>query len=151
MAAAGAMDTTHGLDDSRLALAREGGRLAVAAQGRVAVAWKGPGDRMTTVDTAIQSRIVKEIGNAFPGDGMLAEEEPHATTADREFVWVIDPLDGANNFALGVPCFVVSIGILRAGFAYPGLGPRRKARRADTLPAAHPRAGGSWRVLDGDP
>jgi myo-inositol-1(or 4)-monophosphatase len=119
------MDTTHGLDDSRLALAvalaREGGRLAVAEQGRVAAAWTGPGDRMTTVDTAIQSRIVKEIGNAFPGDGMLAEEEPHARTADREFVWVIDPLDGTNNFALGVPCFVVSIGILRAGFAYAGV------------------------------
>jgi len=66
-------------------------------------AWKGPGDRVTDVDTGIQSRLVKEIGDAFPSDGMLAEEKPHARTADREFVWVVDPLDGTNNFALGAP------------------------------------------------
>jgi myo-inositol-1(or 4)-monophosphatase len=125
MVAADTTDSTHGLDDPRLALAvalaREGGRLAVAAQGRGAVAWKGPRDQMTDVDMAIQSRIVKEIGSAFPRDGLMAEEDPRASTVDREFVWVVDPLDGTNNFALGAPCFVVSIGILRAGFAYAGV------------------------------
>jgi myo-inositol-1(or 4)-monophosphatase len=114
-----------GLDDPRLslavALAREGGRLAVAAQGHLAVAWKGSGDRLTDVDRAIQSRIVTAIGRAFPGDGLMAEEYPRASTVDREFVWVVHPLDGTTNFALGMPCFAVSIGILRAGFAYAGV------------------------------
>jgi myo-inositol-1(or 4)-monophosphatase len=127
MVAAATVDSMHGLDDPRLALAvalaREGGRLAVAAQGRVAVAWKGPGDRVTDADTAVQSHLVTGIGSAFPGDGVMAEEAPHARTADREFVWVVevDPLDGTNNFALGVPCFAVSIGILRTGLAYAGV------------------------------
>jgi myo-inositol-1(or 4)-monophosphatase len=85
------------------------------------VAWKGPGDRVTDADTAVQSHLVTRIASAFPGDGMMAEEAPHARTADREFVWVVDPLDGTNNFALGVPCFAVSIGILRTGFAYAGV------------------------------
>lgn len=118
-------DVARGLDDPRLslavALAREGGRLAVGAQGHVAVAWKGPGDRVTDADRAIQTRIIAEISRAFPGDGLMAEEDPAARTGDREFLWVVDPLDGTNNFALGVPCFAVSIGILRAGLAYAGV------------------------------
>jgi fructose-1,6-bisphosphatase/inositol monophosphatase family enzyme len=54
----------------------------VAALGRVAVAWKGPGDRVTEVDAAIQPHIVKEIDSAFPRDGLMAEEDPR--TLSRE-------------------------------------------------------------------
>jgi len=119
------MDPARGLDDPRLALAmalaREGGRQAMASQGRVAVAWKGPGDRVTASDTAIQSHIAREISAAFPDDGMIAEEPGDTRAGDHEFVWVVDPLDGTNNFALGIPCFAVSIGILRAGLAYAGV------------------------------
>jgi myo-inositol-1(or 4)-monophosphatase len=119
------MDSTSALDDARLALAmtlaQEGGRQALAAQGRVAFTWKGPGDRVTATDTAIQSHIAREISDAFPDDGMIAEEYGSATAKDHEFVWVVDPLDGTNNFVLGIPCFTVSIGILRAGLAYAGV------------------------------
>jgi myo-inositol-1(or 4)-monophosphatase len=119
------MDPTRGLDDPRLALAlalaREGGRQALVTQGRVGVAWKGPGDRVTATDIAIQSHIAREISDAFPDDGMIAEEHGGARARDHEFVWVVDPLDGTNNFALGIPCFAVSIGIVRAGLAYAGV------------------------------
>ena len=119
------MDSTSAFDDPRLALAltlaREGGRQALAAQGRTAFSWKGPGDRVTATDSAIQSHIASEIGDAFPDDGMIAEEHGSATAKDHEFVWVVDPLDGTNNFVLGIPCFAVSIGILRAGLAYAGV------------------------------
>jgi fructose-1,6-bisphosphatase/inositol monophosphatase family enzyme len=116
------MDSTSAFDDPRLALAltlaREGGRQALAAQGRTALSWKGPGDRVTATDSAIQSHIAREISDAFPDDGMIAEEQGSAMVEDHEFVWVVDPLDGTNNFVLGIPCFAVSIGILRAGLAY---------------------------------
>jgi myo-inositol-1(or 4)-monophosphatase len=119
------MDSTSAFDDPRLALAltlaREGGRQALAAQGRTALSWKGPGDRVTATDSAIQSHIAREISDAFPDDGMIAEEQGSAMVEDHEFVWVVDPLDGTNNFVLGIPCFAVSIGILRAGLAYAGV------------------------------
>ncbi len=104
-----------------LSLAREGGRYAVGAAGRAAARWKRPGERVTDVDLAIQARMIREIGTWFPEDGVLAEEDGGAVGLEREFVWVLDPLDGTNNYALGIPCFAVSVGILRAGEPWAGV------------------------------
>jgi myo-inositol-1(or 4)-monophosphatase len=105
-----------------LKLARRGGRLAGASRGRAHVSWKGPGDRATDVDRAIQSQIIHDIHDHFPQDAVVAEEgDAPRVGVDHEFVWAIDPLDGTNNFALGIPCFAVSIGILRAGRPYAGV------------------------------
>jgi myo-inositol-1(or 4)-monophosphatase len=104
-----------------VALAHQGGRQAVAARGTARVGWKAPGDRVTDVDVAIQVRLVDRIRTCFPGDGIVAEEGAAADPGEREFVWAIDPLDGTNNFALGIPCFAVSIGILRHGLPHAGV------------------------------
>jgi myo-inositol-1(or 4)-monophosphatase len=104
-----------------VAIAHEGGRQAAAARGRAHIAWKGPGDRVTDVDMDIQSQLVQHIRACFPGDGILAEEGVRGDPGDREFVWAVDPLDGTNNFALGIPCFAVSIGILRNRLPYAGV------------------------------
>jgi myo-inositol-1(or 4)-monophosphatase len=111
--------------DPRLALAlrlaEDAGRHAVARAGRAAVEWKGPGDRVTDVDRRVQARMVREIATWFPNDGLVAEEDEYRTGLDREFVWVVDPLDGTNNYALGIPTYAVAIGVLRAGTPYAGI------------------------------
>jgi myo-inositol-1(or 4)-monophosphatase len=104
-----------------LTLAHHAGRQALAGRGRAHIGWKGPGDRLTDVDVAIQSSLVEQIRLGFPGDGIVAEEGLAGDPGSREFVWVVDPLDGTNNFALGIPCFTVSIGILRHGLPYAGV------------------------------
>ena len=104
-----------------LALARQGGRRATAARQGMRVNWKGPGDRVTDVDVAIQAQLVEGIRACFPDDGLVAEEGLTLDPGAREFVWVVDPLDGTNNFALGIPCFAVSIGILRDGLPHAGV------------------------------
>jgi myo-inositol-1(or 4)-monophosphatase len=83
--------------------------------------WKRPGERVTAADIMTQAAIVRELSTRFPGDGLLAEEGARGFQLDREFVWVVDPLDGTNNYALGIPCYAVSIGILRAGRPYAGV------------------------------
>lgn len=105
-----------------LALAHQGGRQAAGTvRAEVHVDWKGPGDRVTDVDVEIQERLVERIRTAFPDDGIVAEEGLAIDPGAREFVWVLDPLDGTNNFALGIPCFAVSIGILRQGLPHAGV------------------------------
>jgi myo-inositol-1(or 4)-monophosphatase len=104
-----------------LTLADAAGRLATAGQKDAAVRWKGPGDRVTEVDLRIQAEIVTAIGRSFPGDGIVAEEGAPRSGADRDFVWIVDPLDGTNNYALGIPCFAISVGLLRRGEAYAGV------------------------------
>jgi myo-inositol-1(or 4)-monophosphatase len=35
-------------------------------------------------------------------------------------VWVIDPVDGTNNFGRGIPGFAISVGVLRDGLPFAG-------------------------------
>jgi fructose-1,6-bisphosphatase/inositol monophosphatase family enzyme len=84
--------------DLAVSLALDAGRRAVAALGRVPSEWKRPGERLTTVDTEIQARLLREIRTWFPDDGVIAEEAGRRVGVEREFVWALDPLDGTNNF-----------------------------------------------------
>jgi len=112
-------------EDPRLALALtlagEAGRLAVAGRPDPAVRWKGPGDRVTATDLQIQAYLTDAIARRFPQDGIVAEEAGGRVAAEREFTWIVDPLDGTNNYALGIPCFAVSLGLLRGGEPYAGV------------------------------
>lgn len=104
-----------------LALAREAGTYTIDHAAGVLATWKRPGERLTPVDLAVQSKMMKDVAVSFPRDGVLAEEDDLAFGVDREFVWVLDPLDGTNNYALGIPCFSVSVGVLRAGAPHLGV------------------------------
>jgi myo-inositol-1(or 4)-monophosphatase len=104
-----------------LALADEAGRLAVAGRPDPDVRWKGPGDRVTEADLRIQAHIATAIARRFPQDGIVAEEAAVRAVTDREFTWIVDPLDGTNNYALGIPCFAISLGLLRGGEPYAGV------------------------------
>jgi myo-inositol-1(or 4)-monophosphatase len=52
-------------------------------------------------------------------DGIISEESVNDPLEDiitkKEFVWIIDPLDGTMNFAYGFPFFCVSLGLLHNG------------------------------------
>jgi myo-inositol-1(or 4)-monophosphatase len=114
-----------GLDDPRLrgalALAHQAGRRALAARAGVRVAFKGPGDRVTDADLAIQAEVVDGIRASFPADAVVAEEGAAAEFRPSEYAWVVDPIDGTNNYALGIPCFAVSIAVLRSGIPHAGV------------------------------
>ncbi|MFC1632197.1 inositol monophosphatase family protein [Candidatus Omnitrophota bacterium] len=65
-------------------------------------------DLLTSADLAAEKRIVSTIKKRFPGHNFLAEESKYKKTNSR-YRWIIDPLDGTNNFAFGLPIFCVSI------------------------------------------
>jgi myo-inositol-1(or 4)-monophosphatase len=71
-------------------------------------------DLVTTADIEAENKIVKVIKESFPGHNILGEEEEYKKT-DSEFCWIIDPLDGTNNFAFGLPIFSVSIALVKSG------------------------------------
>ena len=72
---------------------------------------KGDIDLVTVADLASEAAIKSLILKEFPTHGVLAEEG--GATSGREFLWVIDPLDGTTNFAHGFPWFSVSIAVLK--------------------------------------
>ncbi len=77
----------------------------------IRVGAKGPHDFVTEVDQKAEAAIVEIIQRAYPEHGILAEEGTRI--ADREYEWIIDPLDGTTNFIHGVPSLAVSIGVRR--------------------------------------
>jgi len=87
-------------------LAREAGDFAVEERNRAEVELKGEcGDVVTYVDRECERKIVERIRAQFPGHAILGEETGTHGPADAEYRWLIDPLDGTNNYVLGIDYF----------------------------------------------
>ena len=65
-------------------------------------------DPVTEFDLRADGRIVDIIRDHFPKDGVLTEESGEDGVCSNG-QWVIDPLDGTNNFSRHIPHFAVSI------------------------------------------
>ncbi|MFC0676029.1 inositol monophosphatase family protein [Brachybacterium hainanense] len=107
------------VDAARLAvvLARRAGDLAVAWQQRARADAKGDGaDVVTDADRAAEALIAAGIAERFPDHGILGEEEgEQGAGPDAELRWLIDPLDGTNNYVLGLDVYGVCITLCRGG------------------------------------
>ena len=89
---------------------------------RPRVAWKDDDSMVTDADLAIEDLLTREITAAFPDDSVLGEERRPATPPSVDgHLWLIDPVDGTNNFGRGIPGFSVSIGVLRDGRPLAGV------------------------------
>jgi len=82
---------------------------------------KAPGDRVSIADTETEKLLIRELSGFFPA-AVIGGEESIATnpnlsgkitTADHAFL--IDPIDGTNNFIKGDPRFAVMLTELRRG------------------------------------
>ncbi|HND62277.1 MAG TPA: inositol monophosphatase [Opitutaceae bacterium] len=86
--------------------------------GRAKSEWKADGTRVTAVDLAISAGIVTELRGKFSGDDYFSEELVEADApraATRRFAWVLDPIDGTNNYALGIAHCAISLALLEHG------------------------------------
>ncbi len=86
---------------------------------------KGPTDLVTEVDLWAEDEIAKLVQQHFPEHLVIGEETSHqllktggasleAIAADR-VCWIVDPVDGTNNFASRLPFVTVSVGIVDRG------------------------------------
>ena len=89
---------------------KAGGILRDNIQGKREIAYKGDINLVTEMDMRSERAIVETLLLAFPGHGIVAEEETDIRNTSG-FTWVIDPLDGTTNYAHGYPCFSVSIAL----------------------------------------
>jgi len=102
-------------------LALLGGRLALERFHRAQIAIKSDGTLVTDADVAIQEALGSEIARLFPTDGLVGEEGPIGdSTRQGRYAWILDPIDGTNNFARGMPGFAVSVGVLRDRMPFAG-------------------------------
>ncbi|MCK2218030.1 inositol monophosphatase [Actinomadura sp. ATCC 31491] len=92
------------------ALLREGTRGAVGVRAKGAA-----GDVVTDLDLASEKLLLERILTAFPSHSVIAEESGLVGAAGGEWTWLVDPLDGTNNVAIGLPAFVVGVALCRDG------------------------------------
>ena len=74
-----------------------------------------PEDYFTEADTAAEKLIFSEIKKEFPNHGFIGEESFDNKKVDKEFVWIIDPIDGTREFVNGTGEFAVHIGLAKNG------------------------------------
>ncbi len=89
---------------------------------------KGEEGLASAADVASEDFIIGEIKKKYPNHEILSEED-FSKQKDKklsqinsaEFIWVIDPLDGTNNFINGIPIYAVSIALVQKGKVLAGL------------------------------
>ncbi len=85
-----------------------------------AVEFKGDSDLVSYVDKESEKRIIDGLEKILPGAGFITEEET-TEQGQKEFTWIIDPLDGTTNFVHGIPNYCVSIGLMHEGNIVAGV------------------------------
>lgn len=121
-----------------------GALLSAGMGGPLEVRPKGAGgDVVTALDTAAEELIVGRLRAVYPGHRIIAEESgvldgaPGGDTGgDEEMVWLVDPLDGTNNVAIGMPVYAVGLALC--------------ARTRPVLGVVHdPVSGRTWSAMRG--
>lgn len=94
----------------------QAGRIALNHFHHVVPTLKEDQSFLTKADIEIQEFLQEQIGTTFPEHNFIGEEEHTASpSSSSPFTWVVDPLDGTTVYALGLPGWGISIGLLFAG------------------------------------
>lgn len=70
---------------------------------------------VTQTDIDTENFLREELAKYFPAVGFYSEETYKSTQneLEKDFCWVVDPIDGTLNFSRGVPIFGISVTLMR--------------------------------------
>ncbi|MFE2533048.1 inositol monophosphatase family protein [Streptomyces sp. NPDC059371] len=103
-----------GLDDAAVATAAAcaGADVVRALYGRrLARIDKGGGDFATTADVEVEKTILGILREARPDDAVLGEESGPGGAAGAARQWLVDPLCGTLNYAVGTMLVAVNVAL----------------------------------------
>jgi myo-inositol-1(or 4)-monophosphatase len=109
------------MHEAAVAATRRAGRHALEKMNHVQAVKKSENELVTQADAECQRIIIQRIQESYPEHGFIAEEGEkgkmfkQAPTGTPAVWWAIDPIDGTNNFAHGIPVFAVSVAALDEG------------------------------------
>ena len=75
------------------------------------VSKKGPRDFVTKTDKNVEKILIEELSKNRKNYSFITEETGTIKNSDRESFWIIDPIDGTNNFIHGIPHFAISLAL----------------------------------------
>lgn len=74
---------------------------------------------VTELDLKINDFLIQKIKENFP-EHSIYSEEGGGVSNEKEYLWVLDPIDGTANFSRRIPHFAISMGLLRSGIPIAG-------------------------------
>ena len=98
--------------------ARLAGQKAAEEINFLKVSVKNNVELVTQADGKCQKIIIDHVKESFPDHGFIAEEGENGKMfklhprGNEPIWWIIDPIDGTNNFAHKLPLYVVSIAVM---------------------------------------
>ena len=110
-----------GLLETAVVAARLAGQRAMEEIDYTKVSVKNSIELVTQADAHCQRIIMDRIKESYPDHGFIAEEGEagklfkQPPRGDQRFWWIIDPIDGTNNFAHGLLLFTVSVAVMYEG------------------------------------
>lgn len=86
---------------------------------------KAVGDLVTIADTESETLLAAGLARILPEAAIVGEEAAHADSKVMDHLsdslcWIIDPVDGTNNFAAGRPPFGILIALAERGETVAG-------------------------------
>lgn len=75
---------------------------------------------VTSSDVAVQEFLRSRFSELIPGCGFNCEEE-RRHVLDKEYVWIIDPIDGTANYARGIDHCCISVALCHRGEVVAGV------------------------------
>ena len=77
-----------------------------------AIEYKGHNDMVSFVDKTAEKLLVEGLLKFLPEGGFITEEKTVFITG-TSYNWIIDPLDGTTNFIHGLPCYCISVALMK--------------------------------------
>ena len=75
------------------------------------VSKKGPKDFVTKTDKRVEKILIEELSKSKKNYSFITEETGKILNKNKDFFWIIDPIDGTTNFLHGIPHFAISIAL----------------------------------------
>lgn len=113
--------------DAALEFARAGGRIALGHfRKQLRREQKADGTWVTEADWAVEAQIRLRIARAFPDHNVLGEEEGLTAAGggppvDGAPTWIVDPIDGTNNYMSGIPIWATLVALRVDGESVVGV------------------------------
>jgi len=76
------------------------------------VKYKGRANIVTDIDLQSETSLKSFLQAEYPDHSILSEESP-AISGNSSYKWILDPLDGTNNYSFGIPFFCIVIALTK--------------------------------------
>jgi len=94
--------------------AKEAGNIILSrfSSAKKKIKHKSQGNLVTEADILSEKLILRLLKDEYPGCDVLSEES-NSSAQVSGYTWIVDPLDGTNNYVFGIPFFCINIALVK--------------------------------------